>query len=118
MSSRSLSCWRQRSRWYELGETICERHGEQEGEEHLDTRERHAKLVEQLDQFSVVTVLLVLVRHGHLFQPGLPLETRVLLDGAEDALQDPGSRDDHLTRPVAKLVDPLTLTASRVDIDD
>jgi hypothetical protein len=44
-----------------------------------------------------------------LFQPGLPLETRVLLDGVEDALDDACPRHDDATGTVGKLVDPLLL---------
>jgi len=44
----------------ELAEPAGERHGEQEREEHLHAGERHAELVEQLDQLAVEALLGIL----------------------------------------------------------
>jgi len=64
----------------ELREAVGKRHGEQEGEEHLHTGERHPQLVQELDQLSVVTILAALVGHTSLFQPAWTLETGVFLN--------------------------------------
>ena len=46
-----------------LLEALAERHREQEGEEHLHAGERHAQLVEELDQLAVDPLLVRLLRH-------------------------------------------------------
>ncbi len=45
-----------------LLEALGERDGEQEGEEHLHAGERHAQLVEELDQLAVDPLLVRLLR--------------------------------------------------------
>lgn len=101
----------------ELGEAVCERNGEEECEQHLHAWKGHPELVQELDQLSVVTIFLALFGHGVLFQPSLPVETRVLLDRAEDALDDARSRHHDATCAVRKLVDSLLLRILRIDID-
>ena len=39
------------------GETLGERHREQEGEQHLDSGQRHPELVQELDQLTVVALV-------------------------------------------------------------
>jgi hypothetical protein len=45
------------SRLAQLRKAVCERDGEQEGEQHLNARQRDAQLVEELDQLAVVALL-------------------------------------------------------------
>src|SRR6478735_5274494 len=47
----------------ELRKAARERHGEKKREEHLDAWKRDAKLVQEFDQLSVMTVFLALVGH-------------------------------------------------------
>ena len=47
-------------------EALLERHGEQEGEQHLHARHRDAQLVEQLDQLPVEPLLLLVAALGLL----------------------------------------------------
>src|SRR6266516_5911265 len=137
-SSRSLSCWRQRRRWYELGairstveSAVAMKATKKMSRSSLPsfgkpfangTASRKANStwtpgsatrssLQELDQLSVMTVFLSLVDHRLLFQPGRALETGVLLDGAENALQNHYSREDDLTGPIGQLVDALSLAA-------
>jgi hypothetical protein len=52
-----------------MRESLRERNGEQEREQHLHARQRDAQLVEQLDQLAANTLAVVLVRTATASHP-------------------------------------------------